>query len=677
MIKHPMVLALLAAPFAAVAAAAQTPQNAAAPLAANRPSIADTSPFRQLDLPTPNGFRSASGMPGPQYWQQKASYTIQASLDTATHTIQGDETILYRNNSPDTLRYLWLQLDMNAGSQDTRFAAMNPVLRPEAGFRGGVTIETVHSVSAPTSRAPRRAAAHVGMNMVTDEMMHGLSWRINSTMMRVDLDTVLAPRQDVTLHIRWHYQIPRGGGRTGRQQYPMGWLYQVAQWYPRLAVYDDVRGWGTDQYIGAEFYLEYGDFDVTLTLPAGFTVGATGVLKNPTEVLPALIRERLAAAAHSDTIVRIIRPEEVGTAAILPPNAGATRTWHYTALNVRDFAWATAPNYIWDATSWDGISMQAFYPPDQIAIWRNAADITRHSIMIHSRWFHFPYPTAISAEGPVGGMEYPMMTFDNARDEKDLYYTIAHEQGHEWFPMIVGSEERLYPWMDEGFNTFIDWYSFHDRYPTDTTRIQTLEFGAMSAYQGFLRTNRGAETPIMEPQDRSPNGLLSGWNAYGKPAVGLHFLREQVVDSMAFDAAFREYVRRWAFHHPTPADFFRSMNDGLGEDLSWFWRSWFVRTDHLDQAIDSVTSQEANGVNSTRVFLSSRREMVAPVELRVTAADGSTRIVKLPVETWLRGSTFIWRVIGPPALKPVRIEIDPRGVYPDVDRSNNSWSAQP
>jgi hypothetical protein len=445
-----------------------------------------------------------------------------------------------------------------------------------------------------------------------------------------------------------------------------------------LAVYDDVRGWNTDQYIGSsEFYLEYGDFDVTLTLPAGYTVAATGVLRNPLEVLPPRIRARLAAAAHADTIVHIIAADEVGTTGLLPAGAGATRTWHYTATNVRDFAWGTAPNFLWDATSWDGILMQALYPPTVADVWKTAADMSRHAVMIHSRWLHYPWPAAISVEGPVGGMEYPMITFDNARDEKELYYTIAHEHGHEWFPMIVGSEERLYPWMDEGFNTFIDWFSFRDRYPGDTTRLQALEFGSMRAYQDFLRTYRGVETPIMETQDRAPNGLMSGWNAYGKPAVALHFLREQVVDSNAFDDAFREYVRRWAFKHPQPADFFRTMNNALGEDLSWFWRGWFLRSDHLDQAVDSVVQRDTAGQTLTRVFFSSRREMVAPVELRVTAADGTTRTVKLPVETWLRGSRAVWALLTPPASKPVNIEIDPRGVYPDVDRSNNTWSAPP
>ena len=663
-----MNISTLRAAFAAAllvpsAANAQQPASASAPVQV-RPGVADTSPFRVLDLAPPNAYRPASGMPGPLYWQQRADYTIRAGLDTATHTIRGDETIRYTNNSPDTLRFVWLQLDMNAGSPDTRFAPLvNPRLRPEPGFRAGATIERVQAI---------RAAAPGTRPAVTT-----LTWRVNSTMMRIDLDRPLPPHSVTSIAIAWHHQVPRFG-RTGREQFPAGWLYQVAQWYPRLAVYDDVRGWNTDQYIGSsEFYLEYGDFDVTLTLPAGYTVAGTGVLRNALEVLPASIRSRLVEAAHSDTIVHIITADEIGTPALLPPRTGGTRTWHFTATNVRDFAWGTAPNFVWDATSWDGILMQAFYPPTVADVWKTAADMNRHAVMVHSRWFHYPWPTAISVEGPVGGMEYPMITFDNAENEKELYYTIAHEHGHEWFPMMVGSDERLYPWMDEGFNTFIDWFTFRDRYPTDTVRIQSLEFGSMRAYQGFLRTYRGVETPILESQDRSPNGFMAGWNAYGKPAVALHFLREQVVDSTAFDDALREYVRRWAFRHPQPADFFRTMNNALGEDLSWFWRGWFMRSDHLDQAVDSVVQRDSAGQTLTRAFFSSRLEMVAPVELLVSSADSSTHTVKLPVELWLRGQRAVWTLLTSAAAKPVRIQIDPRGVSPDVDRSNNAWVVGP
>ncbi|HTK56484.1 MAG TPA: M1 family metallopeptidase [Gemmatimonadales bacterium] len=656
----------LAACLFSTSLSAQQPATPPVPQPTVRASTADTSPFRQLEIAPPNAFRSASGMPGPLYWQQKADYNITVAIDTATHTVRGSETLTYTNNSPDTLRYIWVQVDENINSPDNRMAVLAPAGRPaDPGFVGGVTIERVNAVRGGAT--PRAAAAKIP-----------LMYRINSTMMRIDLDRPLPPRGVAKFDIAWHHQIPENG-RTGRaeqgKQGELGWLYQVAEWYPRMAVYDDVRGWNVDQYIGSgEFYLEYGDFDVAITMPAGFTVTATGVLQNPAEVLPALIRTRLAAAARSDTIVRIIRPDEIGSPALLPARAGATRTWRFHADNVRDFAWAASANYLWDASSWDGILMQAFYPPENLAAWSTAADMTRHSVKMHSRWFHYPYPVATSAQGPVGGMEYPMMTFDDDQSVKELYYTIAHEQGHEWYPMIVGSNERLYPWMDEGFNTFIDWFSFRDRYPTDTVRIQTLEFGAMSAWQKFLAT-RANESPIMEAHDRGNTATSGGWNAYGRPAVGLHFLREQVLDSTVFDAAFAEYTRRWAFRHPTPGDFFRSINDGVGEDLSWFWRSWFQRTDHLDQAVDSVQTRTVRDQVLVSVFLSSRREMVAPVELRVTTADGVARTVKLPVETWLRGSRASWQTLAPASAGVVKVEIDPRRVYPDVDRSNNSWTA--
>ncbi|HMU60811.1 MAG TPA: M1 family metallopeptidase [Gemmatimonadales bacterium] len=657
--RRPLQFFLCATLIWATAAAAQQPATAAPPPPVP-PSTADTSPFRQLDLGPVNVYRTASGVPGPSYWQQRADYNIRVSLDTATHTIRGEETLAYTNNSPDTLRYLWMQVDMNIGAPDNRMAPLaNPNARQEEGFQAGATIERLNVVRGPAARTTKAP----------------LTYRMNSTMMRVDLDRPLPPKGVVRLDIAWHHQIPRQG-RTGRtRQGDLGWLYQVAQWYPRMAVYDDVRGWNTDQYIGSgEFYLEYGNFDVAITMPAGFTVTATGLLQNSAEVLPALLRTRLAAAAKSDTIVRIIRPDEVGSAALLPARVGATRTWRWHADNVRDFAWATAPNYLWDASSWSGILMQAFYPPSQLGTWQDAADMTRHSVMLHSRWFHYPYPSAVSAQGPVGGMEYPMMTFDDADSPKELYYTIAHEQGHEWYPMIVGSNERLYPWMDEGFNTFIDYFSFRDRYPDDTSRVKSLEFGDMGSWQQFL-ARRGPEEPIMVPQDREPNGLMSGWNAYGRPAVGLHFLRNQVVDSTAFDQAFAEYTRRWAFKHPTPADFFRSMNDGLGEDLSWFWRSWFYRTDHLDQAIDSVKVTTTNGQDLVRVFLSNRGDMVAPVALQVTFANGTTRSVKLPVETWFRGDNATWAFRAPASPALSGIEIDPAHVYPEVERSDNVWTA--
>ena len=631
-----------------------------------KPGVADTSPFRPLELPGPNAYRTGAGTPGPLYWQQRADYTIRASLDTAALSVRGEETIRYTNNSPDTLRYVWMQLDQNASSPDSKFAVLNAGFgrQAEPNFVGGYVLERVGA----------RRGARPGARTTTVP----LHYRLNATMMRVELDRALPPKGVVAFDVAWHYMVPRFG-RTGREHFPEGWLYEIAQWYPRMAVYDDVRGWNTAQYLGAgEFYLEYGDFDFTVTAPANYTVTATGVLQNPTDVLTAEQRRRLGLALKSDTTVHIITREEVGTPALLPPGTGATRSWHYTARNVRDVSWAAAPNFIWDASGWDGILIQALYPPVALPLWSKAADMARHTIKYHSRWYHYPYPTAIDVNGPVTGMEYPMIVFCSDRtDEKALYFVQTHELGHEWFPMIVGSNERLHGWMDEGFNTFIDAFSFLDRYPNDTTVTRQffyqLEYlGQAPAWVQYITHYTGVEQPIMTPQDRG-YGQLVGALAYGKPAVGLHWLRNELVDSAAFDQAFEEYVRRWAFRHPTPADFFRTMNDALGEDLSWFWRGWFVRSDHLDQAVDSVVQRDTLGGSLARIFFSNKAEMVAPLDLEVALANGNTQRLKLPVEAWYRGSPFIYTRLWP--ARVVKVTIDPRGVYPDVDRANNSWSA--
>jgi hypothetical protein len=664
----PRTVALVAA-CALVALAAP----AHAQLAVSRAGVPDTSPFRPLELPTPNAYRTGSGMPGPLYWQQKVDYDIRASLDTATHTVRGEETIRYTNNSPDTLRYVWLQLDQNTSGPNSRLAALQPPwMRQEPGFQAGYTLERVNALHA--AARPGAPAASTA-----------LTYRVNNTMMRVELDRPLPPKAVASLDIAWHHQVPRQG-RTGREHFPEGWLYELAQWYPRMAVYDDVRGWNTEQYFGSgEFYLEYGDIDYAVTTPAGYTVTGTGVLSNAAQVLAPAQRTRLAAALHSDTTIHIIAQNEVGTAALLPAGTGATRTWRFHAANVRDVAWAAGPNFIWDASGWDGILIQALYPPAALPLWGEAADMGRHTIMHHSNWYHYPYPTAINVNGPVGGMEYPMIVFCSERhDRLGLYFVTTHELGHEWFPMIVGSNERLYGWQDEGFNTFIDYFSTVDRFKNDTsfaTKLQSpmwgMELGQMSGWTEYVRRYTGREAPSLEPQDRNDGGI-SGYLHYTKPAAGLQFLRNELVDSAAFDLAFREYARRWAFRHPTPADFFRTMNDALGEDLSWFWRSWFYRTDHLDQAVDSVSVRDSAGVAiQARVWLSNKLEMVAPVDLTITGADGSVQHVKLPVEVWYRGSTTSYPLHATPASRPVRVVIDARSVYPDVNRTNNTWLAPP
>src|SRR2546426_4819904 len=592
MILLPLVLALAQQP---------TRPSQLPPLPAAR---TDTSPFRRLELSTPTLLREGSGRPGPAYWQQRVDYTIAVSLDTATHTIAGRETIRYTNRSPDTLTYIWLQLDQNLFRDDGRGAVLNP---PDArfaarGFRGGFVLDRVESVRPSGRQTVRRA-------LKTTE---------NGTLLRVELDRPLAPRGVTSLEIGYSFQVPEhGADRMGREQFPEGWLYEIAQWYPRMAVYDDVRGWNTEQYLGqGEFYLEYGDFDFEITVPRSFVVVATGTLLNPVEVLTTTQRTRLARALRSDSTTPIIAKTEVGQPFTRPPGKSATLTWRFSAKNVRDVAWAAAPNFIWDASGWDGVLIQSVYPPEANADWQNSTAYARHTIKHYSeKWFRYPYPTAINVAGPVGGMEYPMIVFCGDRSGgRGLFGVTTHELGHQWFPMIVGSNERLYAWMDEGFNTFINIYSgmtfYHD----------TLQ-GRGDARDWARFATTGLDQPPMLPADRVEPRLL-GQVEYTKPATGLYLLRHHILnDTTRFDAAFREYIRRWAFRHPTPADFFRSMEDGLGEDLSWFWRGWFYRTDVIDQAVDSVRTRSDSGGTTALVYLASPGGLPMPVDLRLTLAN--------------------------------------------------------
>ncbi len=646
MILFPLVLALAQQP---------TQPSHLPPLPAAR---TDTSPFRRLELSTPTLLREGSGRPGPAYWQQRVDYTIAVSLDTATHTIAGREMIRYTNRSPDTLPYIWLQLDQNVFRDDGRGAVLNP---PDArfaarGFRGGFVLDRVESVRQSGRQTVRRA-------LKTTE---------NGTLMRIELDRPVAPRGVTSLEIGYSFQVPEhGADRMGREQFPEGWLYEIAQWYPRLAVYDDVRGWNTEQYLGqGEFYLEYGDIDFAITVPRGFIVAGTGRLTNPLDVLTATERARLARAVHSDSTVAIIAKSEVGQPSIRPAGPSPTLTWRFSANNVRDVAWAAAPNFIWDASGWNGILMQSFYPPAADSVWRESTRMVRHSIKHYSeKWFPYPYPTAININGPVGGMEYPMIVFcASRRSTRGLFGVTTHELGHQWFPMIVGSNERLYAWMDEGFNTFINVYSARAFYH-DTTGPGGSGIENWAAFAGSGHD----EAPAIMPADRVP-GFLLGAAAYGKPEVGLFLLRHSILaDTSRFDTAFREYIRRWAFKHPTPADFFRSMEDGVGEDLSYFWRGWFLRTDVVDQAVDSVrTARDSTGTTYTTMYLSSPGGLPMPVNLRLTFADGTVDNAHLPVEAWFERNHFVYvRVF---AKELVKVEIDPDKNFPDVRRQNNTWT---
>jgi hypothetical protein len=613
---------------------------AAPPVFAQEPS-----PFRALDLPAPNVYRSASGRPGPRYWQQRVDYRIDATLDTDRHEVRAQEAITYTNNSPDTLTSIWMHLEQNICAAESITSTLNQpplVFGASAfdfsckGFKGGVTLQNLSS----SGRALKRV--------------------IDGTIMRVDLPAPLAPGQSVTIDVAWSFPVPEyGAARMGRD----GSLYEIAQWYPRVAVYDDVRGWNHEPYIGAgEFYLEYGRFDVSITLPARFVLVATGRLQNPEAVLTAQQRERLARALRSVEPVAVITAAEAGRPVSRPQQTGSL-TWRFAADSVRDFAFAAGPELRWDASGFNGVLINTLYRPNA-SMWTEANRMARAAIQHFSeQWYPYPYPHATTIEGPIEGMEYPMLTFvPKGVTREDLHWVLMHEFGHEWFPMLVGSNERLYPWMDEGFNTFIDLEAVQHYFPgtayADTVTRIALNLYPEHAIEGH---EQALITRPIEVHDLF-------WLGYRKPSLMLNLLRYEVLGRDRFDGALREYIEAWAFKHPTPADFFRVMRDQSGMDLDWFWRGWVYTAARLDQAVDSIATRADGGQS---VIILSNGTMIMPAELKLTFADETVQTVRLPVDMWNLGRRFEYRVPG--SKRVIAAEVDPRAVYPDTNRANNRW----
>jgi Peptidase family M1 domain len=600
----------------------------------------------RIDWPGPNAFRSASGRPGPDYWQQRADYTISATLDTSTTEVSGSVQIRYTNNSPDTLRFVWLQADQNLYRTGSKGSALFPADSRWGvrGFEGGYVFQDVRVNG--TAVQPR----------------------INDTMMRLDLPSPLPPRGGkTTISINYSFKVPEhGSDRMGRDST----LYEIAQWFPRMAVYDDVRGWNTDPYLGqGEFYLEFGDYEYSVTAPAGYVIAGSGVLQNPDEVLTAEQRRRLSEAARRSDVVQIITQSEAAGAK--NQRRAGTRTWRFRAHNVHDVAWAGAPDFRWDATSWNGVVTQAYYQfPKAGKAWEHAAEMTQWTIRQYSQmFFPYPWPQATSVAGPVGGMEYPMfvMVHYGNDDPTSIFGTVNHEHGHEWFPMIVGSNERRYAWMDEGFNTYLNAFANDARYP------------GQNAYTGYLRNwvdavTAGNQSPLMTAPDNIDPAAL-GAIGYRKPAAVLLTLRNQVIGRESFDNAFREYIRAWAFRHPTPGDFFRSIENSTGEDLSWFWRGFFYTTDVLDIGIDGVSAKTSDGQQLASIVLRRHTTIPFPVRLRVRYADGTTQDFSFPVNVWARGDRF-------EAVVPVRgnvtgVRLWPDQSVPDWNPANDVWGNPP
>lgn len=635
-------------------------QGAAPVQVAPQRSVTDTSIFAPLQLPAANTFRSGSGAPGAGYWQNRADYNLQATVDTGTNTLKGQLVLRYTNNSPDTLRYIWIQTEQNAFKNNS----LNSFIFPQEsrfgarGFEGGDVFERLDQLIG-AGAAPRRVK---------------VTARPNETVTRIDLAEPLAPGKTATLDMAWHFLIPEhGADRMGRD----GSLYELAQWYPRVAVYDDVRGWNIEPYLGqGEFYLDYGDYNLSVTVPAGYIVAATGALLNAAEVLPATQVARLARAAKSDTVIRIITADELANGSARPKKTGML-TWKFAAKNVRDAVFAASPEYQWDASSYKNSLAMAYYRPSAAVNWHDAADQSRMSIQEYSeRWFPYPWPHISAVEGPISGMEYPMIAMENkSADKYDLFNVVTHEIGHMWFPMIVGSNERNYMWQDEGFNTFINTFAEARRYPENGDQLARAkqERDQVTAYM-----MRGIDKPVNITPDRIDPRML-GLSAYVKPSVGLQLLREEVLGHEVFDDAFRTYIKRWAFKHPTPTDFFRTMEDAAGRRLDWFWRGWFVENARFDQSIDTVAQRTVRDTLQVVVQYGNRERGVLPIRARFTFTDGTTENFIYPAEVWSTNSMAYQRQYAFPGKKLAKIELDPDSRIVDINRSNNIWpkGAQP
>jgi len=606
-----------------------------------------------------HAYRSASGMPGPHYWQNSVNYHIAVRLDEAKKQLTGTVTLDYTNNSPDSLAFLWLQLDQNMFQKDSRGMETIAVEKSRYGaydtpFNGGYTIQSVSTDGGKQ-----------------------LKYLINDTRMQVFLPQQLqAKGGKIQLVIDYHYTIPDyGADRTGILPTAHGDIFSIAQWYPRMAVYDDILGWNVQPYTGpGEFYLEYGDFDMAITAPAKDIVVCGGELLNPEEVYTVEQLKRWEKAKGSDQTILIRTAEEVLKANSKPQNKGEL-TWKFKLQQSRDIAWAASSAFIVDAARMNlphhkqALAISA-YPIESNGgnAWERATEYTKASIEYYSKkWYPYPYPVAVNVASVVGGMEYPGIVFcDSKSVGDDLFGVTDHEFGHIWFPMIVGSNERLYAWMDEGFNMFINSLS---RQLFNKGEYAKPPYNGHELAQKYFKDD--VEPIMSSPQSMKESNI--GTLAYYKPQLGLTILREQILGEERFDRALQTYIRYWAYKHPTPYDFFHTIENVAGENLSWFWRSWFQHNWKLDQAITDVTYVEGQAEKGAIITVANLEKMPMPLIVEVVTNSGKRLRKKLPVEIWERNRVFTFQI---ETADPIQsIVIDPDKVFPDIDPTNNTWTA--
>lgn len=610
--------------------------------------------------------RSASGQPGAKYWQNRADYSLTATLNEQTNEIIGTEILTYTNNSPDKLGFLWMNVDQNLFKKDSRGNAVIPTKGSRNGakgqdFDGGFKIKSVKIVSTIAGKTVEKEATFV----------------ITDTRMQVQLPQELNGNgASIKIKTEFSYISPiYGSDRTGVLETKNGKIFTIAQWYPRMCVYDDVRGWNTNPYLGAgEFYLEYGDFDISITAPSNHIVVCSGELQNPTEVYTAEQQKRWNQAKTSDKTVVIRSADEV-TNANSRPIGKAALTWKFKMKNSRDVSWASSAAFIIDAAKINlpsgkkSLAISA-YPieSDGQDAWSRSTEYTKASIENYSkRWYEYPYPTAINVAGNEGGMEYPGIVFCQYTSKgADLWGVTDHEFGHIWFPMIVGSNERLFAWMDEGFNTFINGLSSQDfnngEYKQETPNMHQA---------AFTLTNPDMEPIIAAPDNFKEDNM--GLLAYYKPAAALEILRNHILGVERFDFAFKTYINRWAYKHPTPDDFFRTMENVSGENLAWFWRSWFLNNWKFDQAIKSVKYVKGDASNGAIITIENLERMPLPVIVEIKTVNDKVKRITLPVEVWQRNVTWSFKVDTNEELDIIKL--DPDAIFPDNNEDNNLWIA--